>query len=979
MVRHPTRSRRTALLAAALGCLALVIVPAATPATAALAHRASSRPGEAAPSADGITTLGLGGWEVESSAKTPADGRQISEPDFVTTDWLAVTPDDAGAPGTEIEALLQNGACPDVFYSTNMEKCFGYEKRIGAETVPEFDRPWWFRTDFTATLAADQHATLIVPGVVGQADVWVDGTEVASESQVQGDDTRYTFDVTRLLRPGPNGLALEMFPNNPRTMFTLDDVDWSQIPPDNNTGIQFPVQLDIAATLEVGDDYVTEDNGPDMSSSALTVRADVTNRSATAQRATVSATITPPPGGGPVITVSQAARIPAHATSTVVFRPGAFAALTIEKPLVWWPYQMGGQPLYQLAASVTDGGLVASAPPGIFGIRTVTTTLTGPSALAPEGVRRFAINGVPFLVRGGGFAENLFLSYSASDVANQITLIKSLGLNLVRTEGKEMPANFYDQMDRAGIMIDAGFQCCDRWQLPANGQGVTAHDYAIMALSALTIGQRLRNHPSVIDYSWSDNAPIKKQESVSLAAFARAGFDDPIISSAEYNSSPILGVSGEKEGPYDWVPPDYWYDTSHSSNAPPDVDPTLTNVGGSWGFDSEESAGDTVPTIDSIDRFLSPADQAELWQDPAFNQYHTNYEPGHTGYAFGTLFNLDTAIAKRYGPWSDLNQYVEEAQVQNYEDTRAQFEAFIDHWTNTPTPSTGTIYWMLNKGWPSLLWDLYNQDDDEAGSFFGAQEANSSLHALFTDDNHTVTVDNLTGATVAGLTVESKVYDLAGTVTDDQTSAPMTLAPQAVVTNVLHPIVPSSTAPPAAASVYFVELTLRRGGTVVDRNVYWFSTQPDVVDWPASEGSPQADLSEYADLTALHSLPPATVTAAATTTGAGTEDITTVTITNNTTTPTVGFFLRTDLRRGTAAGTALAGDNEVLPVVWSSNDTTLWPGESETVTATYAAAALQGAVPVVSLSGWNVAPQVLMAPVASRAETTIPTTGPWAP
>ena len=28
-----------------------------------------------------------------------------------------------------------------------------------------------------------------------------------------------------------------------------------------------------------------------------------------------------------------------------------------------------------------------------------------------------------------------------------------------------MPDDFYQQMDRAGIMIDAGFQCCDEWQL----------------------------------------------------------------------------------------------------------------------------------------------------------------------------------------------------------------------------------------------------------------------------------------------------------------------------------------------------------------------------------------------------------------------------------------------------------------------------------------------------------------------------------
>ena len=30
-------------------------------------------------------------------------------------------------------------------------------------------------------------------------------------------------------------------------MFTLDDVDWNQIPPDNNTGIQFPVQLQVTS------------------------------------------------------------------------------------------------------------------------------------------------------------------------------------------------------------------------------------------------------------------------------------------------------------------------------------------------------------------------------------------------------------------------------------------------------------------------------------------------------------------------------------------------------------------------------------------------------------------------------------------------------------------------------------------------------------------------------------------------------------
>ena len=50
-----------------------------------------------------------------------------------------------------------------------------------------------------------------------------------------------------------------------------------------------------------------------------------------------------------------------------------------------------------------------------------------------------------------------------------------------------------------------------------------------------------------------------------------------------------------------------------------------------------------------------------------------------------------------------------------------------------------------------------------------------------------------------------------------------------------------------------------------------------------------------------------------------------------------------------------AGDNQVVPIMWSDNDVTLWPGESETLHATYRRSELDGAAPVVSVSGWNVA------------------------
>src|SRR5579875_3345436 len=105
-----------------------------------------------APAASAKTRiLGLGGWQVLSSANISQGGGQVSSPSFDTGGWLHVRPDDAGAVGTEVNALVQTGHCPNVFYDANLKSCFGYMDRIGPDTIPMFSVPWWFRTTFAAT------------------------------------------------------------------------------------------------------------------------------------------------------------------------------------------------------------------------------------------------------------------------------------------------------------------------------------------------------------------------------------------------------------------------------------------------------------------------------------------------------------------------------------------------------------------------------------------------------------------------------------------------------------------------------------------------------------------------------------------------------------------------------------------------------------------------------------------------------------
>jgi exo-1,4-beta-D-glucosaminidase len=969
-------------LCASIACVATSLAwltpgaPATRGATAGLAVRmaasktAPPRAGTgtaAGTGASDVTNLGAGGWRVASSATATQSGAVISAPGFDAGSWLPVANDSAGAPGTEIEALLQNGRCPgdhslqpvnassdsprSVFFSDNMRKCYGYENRIGADTVPLFRVPWWWRASFTPHLPAGQHATLIVNGVIGKADVWVNGHQVATSATVTGAYTRFAFDITGLARPGTNAVAIEVNPNNPLAMFTLDDVDWNQIPPDNNTGIQFPVQLAVDGALSDSNAHVLQAGTADFSRATVTVRADITNHTGSPQTGQVNAIITAP-GGNQGLGAGGTVTVPGNSTKTVTFGP-----LTISHPLLWWPYQLGGQPLYHLSTSVSQHGKTLNSTSEAFGIRTVTSYLTGSSPAEPAGARAFKINGVPIVIRGGGFSPDIFLHYSTAGIARQIALMKNMGVNTIRLEGHIMPPGFFEQMDRAGILVNAGYQCCDAWQLQ-DSKLTSPADFKIIQLSALTLGQELRDHPSVFSFQWSDDQPIPRQETVSLAAFAQAGFTGPFISSAEYNASPKLGVSGEKEGPYDWVPPSYWYSSRFDKN-----DSTQTNAGGAWGYDSEQSAGDTIPTLDSLHRFASASDLSHLWRDPTFNQYHANYEPRcGIGYSFGTLCHFDAALRARYGSWSGLAQYVGMAQAQDYENTRAQFEAYIAHANRKPLPSTGTIYWQMNKGWPSLLWTLYGSDGDQAGSYFGAQEANRSLHALYALDTGTVTVDNLGGRAESGLSVRARVYSLAGKLLDDRSANGITLASQQVRTGVLAPKVPAG--PPTR--VYFVELELSRHGTLVDRNVYWLSTHPDVVNWPKTLDQPQAILSQYAQLKALQTLPRTGVSVSAATVRRpgpdGADLATTVTI-RDTSASAVAFLLRADVRRGTAGGQVLPGDSELQSSIWRGNDITLFPGQSQTLTVSYDSASLRGATPVITVSGWNVPLTAVAAPV----------------
>jgi len=161
------------------------------------------------------------------------------------------------------------------------------------------------------------------------------------------------------------------------------------------------------------------------------------------------------------------------------------------------------------------------------------------------------------------------------------------------------------------------------------------------------------------------------------------------------------------------------------------------------------------------------------------------------------------------------------------------------------------------------------------------------------------------------------------------------------------------------SSAYFIELDLASSdGKPVSRNVYWLSTRADVLDWAGSNWY-LTPLKQYADLTALQSLPIATSDVRATTQREGNDDVTTVTLSVPASSKAVALLQHVSIRRG-------AHGNLALPIRWNDNDVTLWPGESMVLTARYAS---QGtADPVVEVSGWNVPAQSVPAAATQGAD-----------
>lgn len=834
-------------------------------------------------------------WEMQSSRQVTQNGNTISDTNFIPDKWYK-----AEVPGTVLGSLVADSVFNDVFFHRNLEK------------IPDslFEVPWWYRSSFAVSdLEPGQLYRLRFNGISYRADIWLNGHKIASADTLEGSFRQYTLDVTPYVREGENVLALNVIRAAAGDL-NIGFVDWNPEPADHNMGIWRNVHLLATGPVSIENPFVeTAVDTTTLDHADITLHVTLTNHSDKDVEGIFQANI------GDDIQLSKTLSLKAGEVRQLTLSPAEYAALSMDHPRLWWTYQLGKPNLYPLKMNFKVQNELSDDYAMKFGIRSVSGYMT------PEGFRGYKLNGKKILIKGGGWTDPMLLNASPAYEQAGIDYAVQMHLNTIRMEGFwGKNQHLYDLCDERGILMMVGFSCQWEW---ANYFGTKDDQYgAISTPAQIDMAARswrdqltwLRNHPSIMLWMYgSDKIPRPELEKRYLKVLKETDPTRPYVQSAQEHVSSITGPTGMKmRGPYDYVPPVYWY-----------ID---TLNGGAFGFNTETGPGPEIPVLESLKKMI-PADS--LWPISDAWLYHAARGEFHNFTAY------NKAMDQRLGKPSGLEDYLRKAQLLNYEGMRAMFESFEAN----RFKATGIIQWMYNASWPKLWWQLYDYYLMPTGAFYGARKACEPIHIAYNYGTHSVEAFNNTLAARKGLSCDIGVYDTSMHKVFEKQITLNDLAAQST-----QPLLglPENL---ALSSTYFLDLRLYDSlHHVISTNFYALSTKPDKLDEGKSTWyiTPQSD---YADLRLLQQLP--AVHLDAQTSVSQREDTTFVQVELKNPSKQLAFMVHLDLKNKTQG-------QSVTPVFWDDNYLSLLPGEERTVSGYCHTGDLKGQAPVVKVTGWNV-------------------------
>lgn len=840
------------------------------------------------------------GWALRSGHGLRVDGAVLSSAGYDDSDWVPVR----RMPGTVLGILQDAGVYPNLYVGKNL-----------LTEVPQdlYRQDWWYRTTFTAPAGLTTYR-LNFPGINYRADVWLNGQLVADARRMVGMYNHHDLDVTRWIISGsPNTLAVRVIPE--RAIQDVDGVeladswyDWinwrylgyqgpgknptngNSFVADRNAGIFKPVHLRAFGPVDVGTATVVTDlRLPNTSTARLTIYSTVRNDSDRPVRGVLRAAVARP--GKPSFQVAQPVRLAAREQREIRFSPEDFSPLTIEDPDLWWPYTLGTPALYDLRLDFVQGPAVTSTVAQRFGIRTVTQSRTGGR---DGGHFYLRVNGRDFPIRGATYTPDLLYRYDPARDEAILRYVKDLGLNMLRLESKIASERFVEMADEMGIPLMYGWMCCNQWE---KWQQWDAEDRWVAQESMRSQIGMLGPHASV--FLWANASDGRPPDEVRTwyrrildELHWQNGVVDTVGAFVRDGHGKLLWDGIQMAGPYSWRPPTYWFSGRYSA---------------ARGASAEQGDNEHIPPYASLRRFIPPD---KLWPINDTWYFHAGSGPQNS-----TLANVRRVVDRRYGPSTDARMFADKAQLAHYEATRAQFEAFA---ANDVTTHPMTIYWMLNSHWPSFFANIFDYYLRPGGAYYGAKKGLRPLSVVFDSyatgdgDRGKVSVVNQTAGAQEGLRVRVRTYDLSGRLRDVHWADGIGVAPGAAVQTLTIP--PG----PADSPVFFVRCELLApDGAVLTENVYWQSRQRDDVGPPSNDAAFDSKQVSWADMTALNTMPEATLSLSAT---ASRTEPGSITVRLHNPTDRIAFFQRIELL-------ATADGDEILPVTYDDNYVTVFPGE----------------------------------------------------
>lgn len=438
----------------------------------------------------------------------------------------------ATVPGTVHTDLLAAGLIPDPYLDDN-ERLLAWIGRCDWEYRTTFEGPTTPASSGGAGAAGPVRHDLAFDGLDTVATVTLNGTEVG---RTANQHRSYRFDVTRVLRPGDNELAVRFA--SPVRYADAQSLELGQRPQVNH----HPFNAMRKAACSFGWDW-----GIDTATSGIwrPVRLESWSTARLAAvRPLASADLSGPTpvgvldvhieiersddGAGPVVLEAAVAvrglsgGSPAGATVTIA--PGDTSAvvhLRLHDAELWWPRGYGEQPLYDvevtLAPAVSGGAtssdtassdnLTAGERPqaaldgwtGRTGFRSVALDMSPDD----DGTSfTIVVNGRPVWVKGANWIPDdaFFHRVDRARYARRLDQAEIANLNLLRVWGGGIyeSGDFYAECDERGLLVwqDFAFACAAY----SEGEPLRSEVEA-EARDAVT---RLAPHPSLVLWNGSN-------------------------------------------------------------------------------------------------------------------------------------------------------------------------------------------------------------------------------------------------------------------------------------------------------------------------------------------------------------------------------------------------------------------------------------------------------------------------------------------